>query len=359
MPIVTRLGKGSRLTIDDMDGNFLYLEEIIKISNQGATGPQGIQGATGPQGIQGVAGDQGPIGQTGATGPQGQIGQTGATGPQGIQGVAGPQGPIGQTGATGPQGQIGQTGATGPQGATGSNIKFKDPREYILDKLEINKFNEFQPLDKGEYILNNEDLHFPEDEIYILSSVETYLKFAEAVSFTSNEKNGYLNNKKVNVSASIETYLKFEEANSYFLGEDQSYNYNNQTGFIEQYLELISDQTYAKANDFLRKSEFLDRLNDKGIVELGQIGEGSKLVYTHILKKIILDIETWLSYTESIDSDNDIFIGYILYVILDKGISVREYKGNLIISSIETYLKFAEALRNDGPPLFDKYKTQE
>jgi hypothetical protein len=52
MPIVTRLGKGSRLTIDDMDGNFLYLEEIIKISNQGATGPQGIQG---------VAGDQGPV----------------------------------------------------------------------------------------------------------------------------------------------------------------------------------------------------------------------------------------------------------------------------------------------------------
>jgi hypothetical protein len=44
------------------------------------------------------------------------------------------------------------------------------------------------------------------------------------------------------------------------------------------------------------------------------------------------------------DSDNDIFISHILYIILDKGISVREYKGNLIISSIGTYLKFAEAL---------------
>jgi hypothetical protein len=220
---------------------------------------------------------------------------------------------------------------------TGNN--FQDPREYILDKLEINKFNEFQPLDKGEYILNNEDLLFPENEIYILSSVETYLKFAEAVS-----RNGYLNNRKVNVSACIETYLKFEEANSDFFGEGQSYNYNNQTGFIKQYLELISDPTYAKANDFLRKSDFLDRLNDKGIVELGQIGKGSKLVYTHILKKITLDIETWLSYNETMDSDNDIFISHILYIILDKGISVREYKGNLIISSIETYLKFAEAL---------------
>jgi hypothetical protein len=238
---------------------------------------------------------------------------------------------------------------------TGGN-NFQDPREYILKKSKITNnegYTFIQALENGEYILNNEDLLFPEDEIYILSSVESYLKFAEAVSVILNENNeiignGYLNNKKINVSASIETYLKFEEANSYFFGEGQSYNYNNQTGFIKQYLELISDQTYAKANDFLRKSDFLDRLNDKGIVELGQIGKGSKLVYTHILKKIILDIETWLSYTEeSMDSDNDRFISHILYVILDRGISVREYKGNLIISSIETYLKFVESLRND------------
>ena len=34
MSLVTRLGKGSRLTVEEMDGNFLYLQDLAQ-SNSG------------------------------------------------------------------------------------------------------------------------------------------------------------------------------------------------------------------------------------------------------------------------------------------------------------------------------------
>jgi hypothetical protein len=255
MALVTRQGKGSKLTVQEMDGNLTYLEQLAQ--------------------------------------------------------------------------QGGET--------------FTDPREYILDKTAITIFQGntiFSPLDQGEIIFNNENLLFPENEIYVLSSVETYLKFTEAVWFLEGE--GYLNGRKINVATSVETYLRFAEANTEFIGEVQSYNYNNQTGFIDQYLKLINDTTYFKEGELQRKGDFLYKLNVTGIVEMGQIGEGSKLVYSHILKNIILGIEQRLVLAEEFGSDNDHILREIFLTILQRGIVVREYKGNLIISSVEEYLKFAE-----------------
>jgi len=108
MSITYRQGHNGRLSIQEMDDNFHFIENsllglsasIVNLTS-GATGPQGPIGATGPQG---------PIG---ATGPQGPMG---ATGPQGPMGATGPQGPIGATGNDGP---IGATGPQGPMGATG------------------------------------------------------------------------------------------------------------------------------------------------------------------------------------------------------------------------------------------------
>jgi len=71
-----------RLTINEMDGNFLYLQDLA-IS---ATAGQGIVGPTGAAGPQGATG---PAGPQGATGP---AGNNGATGPAGIQGATGPAG---------------------------------------------------------------------------------------------------------------------------------------------------------------------------------------------------------------------------------------------------------------------------
>jgi hypothetical protein len=217
--------------------------------------------------------------------------------------------------------------------------KPKDPREYVLSKETFE--NVIGSLDKGEYLLNNEYFTFPEDTLYVLSSVETYLKFQESI--ISREPT-LLENKKINVNASIETYLKFAEAVTI------TYNYTNKTGFQQEILKLINDTTYFKENELETKSEFIDRIIDKGIVEFGQIGESSKLVYSEILKKSILSIEKVLQIMEGQDSNNETILTNLFDNIIDKGIVVRTYKGNLIISSVETYLKFAEAEYNNNNP---------
>ena len=66
--LTLRQVKGSRLTIAEMDNNFLYLQSL---SFAGVTGPNGATGATGPKGV------TGSNGATGATGPKGATGTAG------------------------------------------------------------------------------------------------------------------------------------------------------------------------------------------------------------------------------------------------------------------------------------------
>jgi hypothetical protein len=219
--------------------------------------------------------------------------------------------------------------------------KPKDPREYILSKDTFE--NTIGSIDKGEYLLNNEFFTFPKDTLYVLSSIETYLKFQEAMVSVDPS---LLENKKVNVNSSIESYLKFWEATN----RTVNYNYTNKTGFQQELLKLINDKTYFKENELETKSEFFDRIIDKGVVEFGEIGEGSKIVYSEILKKSNLNIETVNSIVNSQDSDNDVILRSLFDRIIDKGIVVRTYKGNLIISSVETYLKFQENINNNAVP---------
>jgi len=80
------------LTIEEMDGNFIFLSGSI---TPGVQGPQGPQGPAGKDGADGATGPQGN------TGPAGNDGADGATGPQGIQGAEGPQGPQGIQGPAG------------------------------------------------------------------------------------------------------------------------------------------------------------------------------------------------------------------------------------------------------------------
>ena len=76
MGITYRQGNDGRLSVQQMDENFRYLEEQLagmtsSNSGTGSTGPQGATGSTGPQGATGSTGPQG------ATGPAG-FGTTGA-----------------------------------------------------------------------------------------------------------------------------------------------------------------------------------------------------------------------------------------------------------------------------------------
>jgi len=122
--------KNAKLTIEEVDGNFLYLEDLI-INTGGATGPLGPQGRlgnTGPRGPQGVRGFngidgdrgwQGWQGLLGFQGPQGLRGPQAFQGPDGMQGYQGYQGFQGRQGFQGFQGQQGFQGLTGPQGRQG------------------------------------------------------------------------------------------------------------------------------------------------------------------------------------------------------------------------------------------------
>ena len=144
--LILRENINRRLTIQEMDGNFLYLENLAL--NFGATGPQGPIGDPGPQGPIGVSGPQGPIGDPG---PQGPIGDPG---PQGPIGDPGPQGPIGDPG---PQGPIGDTGGfTIPYYLIFDDNKFNS-NSFTLDSQNFTSVNNFW-LDA--YDKNNKDLEY-------------------------------------------------------------------------------------------------------------------------------------------------------------------------------------------------------
>jgi hypothetical protein len=178
MSLILRGEIARRLTIPEMDDNFLYLEDLA-LSVVGATGATGSPGATGS--ITTILVTR--IGATGATGPQGAPGPAGEHGLQGVPGLgvyfigelgntsslpatastgtsylissdvyiygtnswfnagpivgpAGPTGPVGATGpigpAGGPVGPKGSTGATGPQGPTGPSAT---PSQFISLEL--------------------------------------------------------------------------------------------------------------------------------------------------------------------------------------------------------------------------------
>lgn len=78
------------------------INEVLKGSTVGPTGPAGAvgpQGVQGPQGPQGAQGIQGPKGDTGDTGPQGEPGATGPAGATGLGYVIGNYAPITDTGS--------------------------------------------------------------------------------------------------------------------------------------------------------------------------------------------------------------------------------------------------------------------
>ena len=216
--------------------------------------------------------------------------------------------------------------------------KPKDPRDYILSKEDFE--SAIYSLDGGEFIVNNNYFNFPEDELYVLAGVETYLKFNEAQLMINPS---VLQNKKVNVISSIETNLKFLEAT---IGVD--YNHTSKTGFQQQLLELINDTNYFDEGVLQTKIDFTDRILDKGIVEFGQIGDGSKLVYSEILKKTIITVQLAISYMQDGNLENYVILKRLFDIIIDKGIVVRTYKNNLIISSVEKYLQYLEAENSGG-----------
>jgi collagen type VII alpha len=87
MGITYRIGNEGRLTVQQMDENFHYLEDQLAgltQSNSGTSGTSGINGATGINGTSGTSGINGTSGTSGINGTSGTSGINGATGPAGF-----------------------------------------------------------------------------------------------------------------------------------------------------------------------------------------------------------------------------------------------------------------------------------
>lgn len=188
-------------------------------------------------------------------------------------------------------------------------------------------------LDKG-LVTTNCNICCPEcGGAYNLASVETGLKFMEAVVAEGD----FICCS--NVYASVETYLKYAEA----VGPNDSV-----AACCNGFNQCVDDLLCWVTSGSINAAETLDRILDKGIFEYGGIlnncspARNSEICYLLQLIQQYNALEgSNLTPAEFID------------VILDKGIAVGcGDDGQIVVmSSTETYLKFAEAvgLTANGP----------
>jgi hypothetical protein len=185
----------------------------------------------------------------------------------------------------------------------------------ILDRL----------LDKGIVQTNDEldiccpdcvqDMNSNRVSVYTIASVETFLKFSEAIGFNR----GNTPTCCTQITASVETSLKFNDA----FGDSPTNPVPScPTNFNSCMNTLKNSLT----------SEGIDRLLDKGIVEYGSLSGFSQ----------ICRIDEFIDLSISLDPQSSTK-AEIIDRIIDKGIVVSCYDDEIVIASVETWLKYAEA----------------
>jgi hypothetical protein len=136
--------------------------------------------------------------------------------------------------------------------------------------------------------------------VYVISSVETFLKFSEAIGFTR----GITPTCCTHLAASVETTLKFTEA----------------FGIPENPIPTCSKNFNSCIN------------TDKGVVEYGSLSGESQLCRINDFIDLSIELDpTSASKEEQLDR------------ILDKGMVISCYDDEIVTASVETWLKWAEA----------------
>jgi hypothetical protein len=175
--------------------------------------------------------------------------------------------------------------------------------------------------------------------VYVLASVETYLKYAEgtgcttpvpvpAMSGTTEQPLGFteaeeiaINNAACNccmhIFASVETELKLLEA----IGGPP---YNQEEFCSENFISCLNELLSGITSDDY------SRIIDKGIVEYNSFFNSSQIC---LINQFINTMTTLDPATSKID---------LIDTILDYGIIVSCYDDEIVIASVETWLKWAE-----------------
>jgi hypothetical protein len=173
-------------------------------------------------------------------------------------------------------------------------------------------------IDKGLVLSNAENVCCPDcttNPIYALASVESFLKFAEFMGWLNDDTNQPC---CISVQASVETYLKYNEAWQVDQPECCKTDFES---CLNKFSTIVN----------------LDAILDKGVVEANGY-DGNTL-----LCKI---------YELFVNTPEDLLQGSTLSEvfdrILDKGFVAYCCDCNVIISSVETFLKWWEATDGCG-----------
>ena len=261
------------------------------------------------------------------------------------------------------------------------------PFEYLIEQVYLSLLNNQtnstydeildRILDKG-IIFPNCNYCCPDCEgVYALASVERFLLFAEVVGFTTPppiiaiDPAGAVPPRRTfgnteggleccsNLYASIETQLKYAEGMGFTqLGvitlspKGASLDNGTDNPFVEQccngFPTCVDDLTCWITKNSSFGARDIDRLLDKGIVEYGSIENNcTKDVSSSICKLVeLFDKYQIDNVTNSFNivSRKTVTRGDFIDRVLDKGLVIScTADGSMQISSIETWLKFAEA----------------
>ena len=205
-------------------------------------------------------------------------------------------------------------------------VPCKHPLEYLFENAYLAtlglenriSFSEaiIAILDQGLFVPNC-NVCCPDCGIYVLASVETFLKYEEAVSELNLDC-------CLNILGSIETRLKILEATT-------NNNIPNSCCYTE--FNNCFNKLYCWLNKPEGSTDNIDRILDKGIAEYGAF-------YDKCLNKSTSGI----CYIADFLKENcNLYIGELnvefIDLLLDRGIIIECRENNILIGSVETYLK--------------------
>jgi hypothetical protein len=227
-------------------------------------------------------------------------------------------------------------------------------KAYSISKFSINKnnFNQninsfFNSIENGIFIPYVDGMELPDFGFYAISSVETNLKlverFANPSTLNQFQKNLFkYDGIDTSLLAGVETYLKFWEATSFSILANNAKLTTN-TDFTDKLLTIKN--MYSSKRGTI---EYFDRINDKGIVEVGTISGKSAIDAVYYVASQVGNLEL----------KNLIYTMEILDLFLDRGIVIidtdkysavtqfmpytEDYPKGVLIMSAELFLNFLD-----------------
>lgn len=218
-----------------------------------------------------------------------------------------------------------------------------DPVYYAINKYCTSAILNVNNSSIGFNLINKDKFLKPDNGLYIFSTVETYLKFNEAVV------NGYPGPDdqrvtSINLFSSVETYLKFAEAMSNWFEFSAAVGTTN-NGFNTQLKSLLENPLINYQGETLpTRFNNIDMILDRGIVEVNGIENKS------ILDRILDNLDMYsvnstpdiLKFIQDYTEDYSI-TPLVLGSFIDSGLVVWENTKYISISNIEEILKYLES----------------